>query len=127
MVVAKALCYKQMGMLNKAISIMEQYMQDSTQQISVFDHLHLGVMYFETSAVDKAIAQFNFQIEKNDMAENQYYLALCHKKLAQSDLFLQHMTKAKELYLSKRKMENIKKKTKGRTRLKNERISNNDR
>ncbi|MBK9566819.1 MAG: hypothetical protein WAT22_04240 [Saprospiraceae bacterium] len=102
--VAKALCYKQMGMLDKAISIMEQYMQDSTQQISVFDHLHLGVMYFETGAVDKAITQFNFQIEKNDMAENQYYLALCHKKLAQSDLFLQHMTKAKELYLSNRKM-----------------------
>ena len=50
------------------------------------------------------IQKINFQIEKNDMAENQYYLALCHKKLAQSDLFLQHMTKAKELYLNNRKM-----------------------
>ena len=102
--VAKALCYKQLGDIDKAISIMEQYMIDSTNQISVFDHLHLGVMYLETGTYDKAITQLNLQTTQNDLAENQYYLALCHQKMGITDLFTTHITKAKEMYLRNQKM-----------------------
>ncbi|MBP9197606.1 MAG: tetratricopeptide repeat protein, partial [Saprospiraceae bacterium] len=102
--VAKALCYKQLGDIDKAISIMEQYMIDSTNQISVFDHLHLGVMYLETGTYDKAITQLNLQTTQNDLAENQYYLALCHQKMGNTDLFTTHITKAKEMYLRNQKM-----------------------
>ena len=102
--VAKALCYKQLGNIDKAISIMEQYMIDSTNQISVFDHLHLGVMYLETGTYDKAITQLNLQSKQNDLAENQYYLALCHQKMGITDLFTTHITKAKEMYLRNQKM-----------------------
>lgn len=102
--VAKALCYKQIGNPEKAISIMEQYMLDSTKQISVFDHLHLGVMYLETSAYDNAVTQFTLQSRLNDLAENQYYLALCHQKLGNITLFSEHITKAKEMYLRNQKM-----------------------
>ena len=102
--VAKALCYKQLGDIDKAISIMEQYMIDSTNQISVFDHLHLGVMYLETGTYDKAITQLNLQSKQNDLAENQYYLALCHQKMGITDLFTTHITKAKEMYLRNQKM-----------------------
>ena len=102
--VAKALCYKQLGDIDKAISIMEQYMIDSTNQISVFDHLHLGVMYLETGTYDKAITQLNLQTTQNDLAENQYYLALCHQKMGNTDLFTIHITKAKEMYLRNQKM-----------------------
>lgn len=102
--VAKALCYKQMGDVDKAISIMEQYMLDSTNQISVFDHLHLGVMYLKKGKYDKAITQFNFQSIQNDLAENQYYLALSYQKLGNDSLFTEHIIKAKEMYLRNQKM-----------------------
>jgi len=102
--VAKALCYKQLGKVDKAITIMEQYMLDSTNQISVFDHLHLGVMYLETGAYDKAITQLNLQSIVNNLAENQYYLGLCHKKMGNITLFSEHITKAKEMYLRNQKM-----------------------
>jgi tetratricopeptide (TPR) repeat protein len=102
--VAKALCYKQLGDVDKAITIMEQYLLDSTNQISVFDHLHLGVMYLQTDAYDKAITQFNLQVTESDLAENQYYLALCHQKMGNDSLFTVHITKAKEMYLRKQKM-----------------------
>jgi tetratricopeptide (TPR) repeat protein len=102
--VAKALCYKQLGDVDKAITIMEQYLLDSTNQISVFDHLHLGVMYLQTDAYDKAITQFNLQVTESDLAENQYYLALCHKKMGNDSLFTEHINKAKEMYLSNQKM-----------------------
>lgn len=102
--VAKALCYKQLGDVDKAISIMEEYMLDSTNQISVFDHLHLGVMYLETGTYDKAITQLNLQSVQNDLAENQYYLALCHQKMGNDSLFIEHITKAKEMYLRNQKM-----------------------
>ncbi len=102
--VAKALCYKQLGNIDKAISIIEQYMIDSINQISVFDHLHLGVMYLETGAYHKAIIQFNLQSTLNDLAENQYYLAMCHEKMRNTLLFTTHITKAKEMYLRNQKM-----------------------
>lgn len=102
--VAKALCYKQLGDVNKAITIMEEYMADTTLQVSVFDHLHLGVLYLETGIYDKATTQLNLQSTQNDLAENQYYLALCHQKMGNDSLFTEHITKAKEMYLRNQKM-----------------------
>jgi tetratricopeptide (TPR) repeat protein len=90
--VAKALCYKQLGKIDKAIALMEQYMQDTTLKISVFDHLHLGVMYLEKGDYNKAIDQFNLQNTQSALAENQYYLALCHQKMGNTTLFSDHMT-----------------------------------
>lgn len=102
--VAKALCYKQLGDVDKAITIMEDYMTDPTTQISVFDHLHLGVMYLESGEYDKAIIQFNLQSTQNELAENQYYLAICHQKMGNIALFSDHIIKAKEMYLRNQKM-----------------------
>jgi tetratricopeptide (TPR) repeat protein len=102
--VAKALCYKQLGNLEKAVAIMEKYITDTTTQISVFDHLHLGVMYLQTGEYQKAISQFNFQSKKNDLAENHYYAAICHKKMGNHALFSEHIVLAKEMYLKSQKM-----------------------
>lgn len=102
--VAKALCYKKLGNLNKAVDIMEQYLQDSTNKVSVFDYLHLGVMYMEKGEYDKAISQFKLQIAEDELAENHYYLALCYQKMKNNNLFIEHITKAKELYLKGRKI-----------------------
>jgi tetratricopeptide (TPR) repeat protein len=102
--VAKALCYKQLGKIDKAIALMEQYMQDTTLKISVFDHLHLGVMYLEKGDYNKAIDQFNLQNTQSALAENQYYLALCYQKMGNTTLFSDHMNKAKEMYQRNQKM-----------------------
>ena len=102
--VAKALCYKQLGDVHKAITIMEEYMVDTTLQVSVFDHLHFGVMYLETGIYEKAITQLNLQSAQNDLAENQYYLALCYQKMGNDTLFNEHIAKAKEMYLRNQKM-----------------------
>jgi tetratricopeptide (TPR) repeat protein len=102
--VAKALCYKQLGDVHKAITIMEEYMVDTTLQVSVFDHFHLGVMYLEIADYDNAITQLNLQSAQNDLAENQYYLALCYQKMGNDTLFNEHIAKAKEMYLRNQKM-----------------------
>lgn len=83
---------------------MELYMQDTTNQISVFDHLHLGVMYLETAAYEQAINQFKLQGVHSDQAENQFYLALCHQKMGNDLLFNKHIAKAKEMYIQNKKM-----------------------
>ena len=61
-------------------------------------------MYLETGAYDKAITQLNLQSTVNELAENQYYLALCHQKMGNDSLFSEHITKAKEMYLRNQKM-----------------------
>ena len=83
---------------------MEEYMVDTTLQVSVFDHLHFGVMYLETGIYEKAITQLNLQSAQNDLAENQYYLALCYQKMGNDTLFNEHIAKAKEMYLRNQKM-----------------------
>ena len=83
---------------------MEQYMQDTTLKISVFDHLHLGVMYLEKGDYNKAIDQFNLQNTQSSLAESHYYLALCYLKMGNTILFSDHINKAKEMYQRSQKM-----------------------
>ena len=46
----------------------------------------------------------NLQSTQNALAENQYYLALCHQKMGNIALFHDHVSKAKEMYLRNQKM-----------------------
>lgn len=104
LIVAKALCYKKTGDLKKAISIMEAFLAENPNHTSVFDYLHLGVMYLEDAQYDKAIHCFAIQSQQNELAENQFYLAQCYKYKHKSTEYYAHLTKAEELYRSGRKM-----------------------
>ena len=71
--IAKALCYKALGQQDTAITIIEKQLQQDDHLVGIYDYLHLGVLYFEIQAFDKAISCFQRQAQENDLAENQFY------------------------------------------------------
>ncbi len=102
--IARALCYKALGEKEKAIQIIENQLRQKDYLVGLYDYLHLGVLYLETDQYEKATQAFNQQSKENELAENQYYLAMAHKKLDQITVFQQCIQKAEQLYLSDRKM-----------------------
>ena len=104
--IAKGLCYKAIGEKEKAIAILEKQIKLNEQEnlFGANDYLHLGVLYLETEKFEKAIELFKKQSENNELAENQYYLALTYKKLDNLNEYKSCLEKAKELYVGGRKM-----------------------
>ncbi|MEM9548593.1 MAG: hypothetical protein AAGA77_21585 [Bacteroidota bacterium] len=101
---AKALCYKMLGEREKAIEILEPHMKEEDFQAGLYDYLHLGVLYLEQKEYEKAIESFKSQSEENELAENQYYLALAYKALEQLTAYKNHLEQAKKLYIEERRM-----------------------
>lgn len=104
--IAKGLCYKAIGEKQKAIKIIEDQIKLNEDEnfVGANDYLHLGVLYLETEMFEKAIETFKKQSENNELAENQYYLALTYKKLDYLNEYKSCIEKAKELYVGGRKM-----------------------
>lgn len=104
--IAKGLCYKAIGEKEKAIKIIEDQIKlnEAEDFVGAYDYLHLGVLYLELNNFDKALAAFEKQSETNDLAENRYYSALAYKALKNRTDYRIGLEKAKELYLSGRKM-----------------------
>ncbi|WP_282030952.1 tetratricopeptide repeat protein [Winogradskyella eximia] len=102
--IAKALCYKAIGQKEKAIEIINKQLNSEDHFLGLYDYLHLGVLYFEQNEFEKAIEAFNKQTEDNELAENQFYLALTYKALKMPADYKTHLNEAKTLYLDERKM-----------------------
>lgn len=104
--IALGLCYKAIGEKEKAIAILEEQIQRNQEEdfVGAYDYLHLGVLYFETGRLEKAIETFKNQSDHNELAENQYYLALTYEKQGQPVAAQSCLEKAKDLYLGERKM-----------------------
>lgn len=102
--VAKALCYKGIGQKNRAIDIIEQQLQDPQHELGLFDNLHLGVLCLETQQWEKAIQAFQSQSQRNELAENQYYLSLVYKNAGKTIEQQNALQKALDLYDKKRRM-----------------------
>lgn len=97
--IAKALCYKGKGDSEKAIEIIEYHLEHTESFVGLFDYLHLGVLYLEKKEYQKAIDFLHLQIDRNEeLAENNYYLALAYKGLKNYPAYQQQITKALELY-----------------------------
>jgi len=96
--IAKALCYKALGQKEKAIEIVEDQLEKDAHYLGAYDYLHLGVLYFETNRLQKAIDAFQQQEEENNLAENHFYLALVYKELGQIDQYIKHLEEANSLY-----------------------------
>lgn len=99
--VAKALCYKALGQKDKAIQILENQIQQNQQQdfVGGYDYLHLGVLYFEVGDLERSLEFLSKQEQSNDLAENQYYLALIYKEKGDMTQFEYSIQKAKAYYL----------------------------
>ena len=102
--IAKALCYKAIGQKYKAIEIINKQLNKEDHFLGLYDYLHLGVLYFEQSKFENAIEAFKKQSDDNELAENQFYMALTYKALKMQSDYEEHLNKAKELYLVGRKM-----------------------
>lgn len=104
--IAKALCYKAIGEKEKAKVIIEKQIKLNEEEdfVGAYDYLHLGVLYLETEKFEQAVEIFKKQSKNNELAENQYYLALTYLKLDKSAESKSCLEKAKELYIAERKM-----------------------
>lgn len=104
--IAKGLCYKAIREKGKAIKIIEDQIKLNEEDnfIGAYDYIHLGVLYLETEQYKKAIDMFKKQSQRNELAENQYYLALTYQKLDNNTELKSGLEKAKELYIEGKKM-----------------------
>ena len=104
--IAKGLCYKAIGEKEKAIAIIEKQIKRNEEKdfVGANDYLHLGVLYLETGEFEKAVETFKKQSVNNELAENQYYLALAYQKLDKPAESKSCLKKAKEFYIGERKM-----------------------
>jgi tetratricopeptide (TPR) repeat protein len=104
--IAKGLCYKAIGKKVKAIDIIENQIKLNEEEnfVGAYDYLHLGVLYLETENFTKAIELFEKQSKENELAENQYYLALAYKSLNKLSEYKSCLEKARELYIKKSRM-----------------------
>lgn len=102
--IAKALCYKAIGQKNKAIDILEEQLQNPQHELGLYDNLHLGVLYLETQQWEKAARALHLQSQRNELAENQYYLALVYKHTGKNIEQQSALQKALDLYDQKRRM-----------------------
>lgn len=97
--VVKALCLKALGKRIEAISVLEAHFKNEPTNRSLYDYLHLGVLYLETGNLPKALEYLEKQIATYTFAENHFYLALCYKQSRELDKFRIHLLKAQELML----------------------------
>ena len=104
--IARGLCYKAIGEKEKAIAIIEKQLKLNEEEdfVGANDYLHLGVLYLETGEFEKAVETFKKQSVNNELAENQYYLALAYQKLDKPAESKSCLKKAKEFYIGERKM-----------------------
>ncbi len=98
--VLKALCHKQLNKKQTAIATLEGQLAKSSHMIGAYDYLHLGVLYLETHQYLKAADTFIKQEKVNNLAENQYYLALVYKQQGERDKINHHLQEAKRLFLT---------------------------
>ncbi|PRY05332.1 tetratricopeptide repeat protein [Pontibacter ummariensis] len=98
--IVKALCYKAIGQKEKAISIIENQLQQDNYSPLPYDFLHLGVLKMEMGYTDEALKDLQKSIQLNSyLADSYYYLGLIYKKAGQYKSFKENMEKAKALYL----------------------------
>ncbi len=102
--IAKALCYKAIGEKEKAIKIIEKTLENKDYSVGIYDYLHLGVLYLETKNYEKAKQTLEKQRVQNNIAENQFYLALVFKYQKKEMLYIEHLNNAKDLYVKGQKM-----------------------
>ncbi|MCB0546927.1 MAG: tetratricopeptide repeat protein [Phaeodactylibacter sp.] len=97
--IALALCYKELGQLDKARSLFEEYLQAEGAYVGLYDFYHLGVLEYETGNYQTAIEHLTRQIRENDyLGETYYFLALAHKALGNEQEYLSHLKTAKVYY-----------------------------
>lgn len=101
--VVKGLCLKSLGKIDQAIDIIAKQ-SEIEDDFGMYNYLHLGVLYIEKEDYKKALESFEKQFKINNLAENQYYTALCYESLNNREEALRYLREALKLYQSKQSM-----------------------
>lgn len=94
----KGLCYKMLGQKEGAIQFINDQINQYTTSVGLYDYLHLGVLYLETSQYQKALEAVDRQSTVAEWAENIYYKVMTYKQLNDHDKCNDLLEQAKELY-----------------------------
>lgn len=104
--VMKGLCYKGLGDYDKAIELIEKCIASEDYFKGRYDNLHLGVLYLEINKPEKALLEFEKQMEYNDISEAYFYSAKAHQKLGNSSKAVDYFNLALDKYDQGIRMQN---------------------
>ncbi|NJC26989.1 tetratricopeptide repeat protein [Neolewinella antarctica] len=94
----KGLCYRGLGDVDAAISVMKNCLARPKYYVEKYDYLHLGAAYLDRGDYDLAEKYLNLQLENYDIAECRYYLAFLAKQKRDEEQFNVHKEKALALH-----------------------------
>lgn len=97
--VALALCYKEIGQIEKAKKIFNTHLNLGITSVDLYDYYHLGIIEYELGNYEQAIVCFKKQIQENDyMGETYFFIAKAYLKLNMTEYYYPNLIKAKEYY-----------------------------
>ena len=97
------MCLKALGKTDEAIEIIEKQ-SEIEGDFSMYNYLHLGVLYIDKKDYKRALQCFEKQYVHNNLAENEYYAALCYKNLKDYKTAQTKLKAALELYEDRKRM-----------------------
>lgn len=97
--IALALCYKEIGEIDKARTLFEAHINSEELPVGNYDFYHFGVLEYEAGNYEIAIEYLEKQIEINDyLGEAYYFVAMAAKKLGQTDKYREQLQIAAQYY-----------------------------
>lgn len=102
--VVRALCYKQIGNYDKALSILEKHLLTNKTTPGLYDYLHLAVLYLQAGRYREAEEFLLLQNKAYEYADTYFYLAKCYKAMNKTSEFLESKNKSSQLYKSGQKL-----------------------
>ncbi len=102
--IVKGMCYSALGQKQKAIAIMETKLADKQYEPFMYDYYQLGVTYFQTGNLERALQCFERQHNRRPLAESAYYKSLVFKSKKDFAAAKSTLALARQLYESKQYM-----------------------
>lgn len=97
--IALALCYKEMGEMDKARMLFEEQLGSNDYDARLYDYYHFGVLEYQAENYQKAIEYLEKQIEVNgDLGETYYFLAMANKGLGHWEAYNEYLNKSEDYY-----------------------------
>ena len=102
--IALALCYKEIGEVDKARMLFEEHINAPNSEAGLYDYYHWGVLEYEQGNYEVTLKYLEKQVEINDyLGEAYYFMAMAYKELKEFEEYDLNLEKA-EAYYRKGKM-----------------------
>jgi tetratricopeptide (TPR) repeat protein len=102
--IMKGICYSALGEKKKAIKIFQKQLKKEGYSAGLYDYYQLGVTFYEINDYKNALKSFERQSERNDIAENAYYIAKINKILKNEKEYIKNKDAALKLYVENKKL-----------------------